>query len=386
MRICLSTFAVIVSLVACQLLQAAEPSSAAGRALVKFVDDHVIAGAVTLVAQDGKIVSLDAVGRADLAGDRPMRPDTLFWIASMTKPITTASVMILQDEGKLSVLDPVKKYLPEFKSVALAGGATPSRPITLRDLLTHTSGIANPPPEVQQKTLTEVAEAVARQPLQFEPGSQWKYGFGLSVAGRVVEVVSGQTFDAFVDDRICRPLGMNDTTFYPSAEQRQRLATIYAVDKESKQLEPAKPPFFINAEPAVRHAPNPSGGLVSTAGDYYRFLQMVLNGGELDGKRIVSAEAAKQMTSIQTGDIKSGFVAGSAWGLGWGIVREPQGPTAMLSPGSYGHGGAFGTQAWVDPKRHAIFIMLIQRAGMPNSDGSEMRIAFQTAAVTELKN
>src|SRR5262245_46717506 len=194
-----------------------------------FVDDGTIAGAVTLVAHKGEIVSLDAVGLADIASKKPMRPDTLFWIASMTKPITATSVMILQDEGKLSVDDPVVKYLPEFGKVALKDGSSPATQITIRHLLTHTSGVDAPAPFQADKapTLADIATAIAKQPLQFEPGSQWRYGVGLTVAGRIVEVVSGKPFETFVDERICQPLGMRDTTFYPTAEQRNRLAVRY---------------------------------------------------------------------------------------------------------------------------------------------------------------
>ncbi|HWA97361.1 MAG TPA: serine hydrolase domain-containing protein [Pirellulales bacterium] len=364
------------------LVRGADAPSAIASEMQKFVADQTIAGAVTLVAHHGKILSLNAVGQADLASGRPMKPDTMFWIASMTKPIAATAVMILQDDLKLSVDDPVGKYLPAFQSPTIVGGGTPSQPLTIRHLLTHTSGLSSPPPEVgaASASLADFVDQVAKLPLQFEPGSQWKYGVGLSVAGRIVEIVSGKSFEQFIAQRIFQPLEMNDTTFYPSVEQRQRLATIYRFNDSTKQLEPAPPPVFINVDPALRRAPNPSGGLASTAEDYYRFLQMVLNGGELNGKRVVSADAVQQMTSVQTGDLKGGFVPGSAWGLGWSLVREPQGVTASLNPGSYGHGGAFGTQAWTDPKLGAIYIMLIQRFGLPNSDASAMRRTFQQAA------
>lgn len=353
----------------------------------KFVDDHQISGAVTLVAYRGKVVGLDAVGLANIRENRPMQDDTLFWIASMTKPITATALMILQDEGKLSVSDPVSKFIPEFKEVTVNGHA-PARPMTIQDLLTHTSGVANPPNDNEHPnpTLAETAVLIAGQPLQFEPGSQWRYGSGPTVVGRVIEVASGKSYESFLEERIFQPLGMKDTGFYPDAKQRGRLATIYQPGLEPGSLEPTSAAFINADENAPRRAPNPSGGLFSTAGDLYRFYQMVLNGGELDGTRILSSEAVKQMTTAKTGDLQAGFVPGSAWALGWGTVSEPTGVTRKLSPGTFGHGGAFGTQGWVDPQRQLIVVLLIQRSNLGNSDASDIRGAFQELAVSACGN
>ena len=171
---------------------------------------------------------------------------------------------------------------------------------------------------------------------------------------------------------------MTDTTFHPTPKQQQRLAKLYQPGQNGQ-------PFALASHWLVdfseAHSPNPSGGLFSTAKDLFRFYQMVLNGGELDGKRILSEQAVKQMTSVQTGEIKTGFTPGNGWGLGWCVVREPQGVTANLSPGTFGHGGAFGTQGWVDPQRNMIFVLLIQRTKFGNSDGSNIRAAFQETAV-----
>ena len=229
--------------------------------------------------------------------------------------------------------------------------------------------------------LAEIATAIAKEPLQFEPGSQWKYGSGLSVAGRIVEVASGKSFQDFVDERICQPLGMKDTTFYPSPEQLKRTATIYKMDKDAGKLAAVPPPVWASGE---RRAPNPSGGLYSTAVDYARFLQAIAGGGELDGKRIVSAAAIKQMTSNQTGDLKAGFSPGQTWGLGWGLVREPANPK-LLSSGAYGHGGAFGTQGWVDPTRQTVLILMIARADLSGSGEPSYWGEFQRVAVENLK-
>lgn len=355
-----------------------EKLSAISAAMQKFVEEGQLSGAVTLVARRGHVAHLAAVGQADLAGQRPMAVESLFVIASMTKPITATAVMILQDEGKLSVDDPVTKYIPEFAEARLAGGP-PSRPITLKDLMTHTSGVGGE--QRTERTLAETAAAIAKRPLQFEPGTKWQYSPGLSVCGRVVEIVSGLPFDEFLRERVFRPLGMKDTTFRPTDAQRQRLACIYRSGPDGK-LEPAS---HWLADDWRERAPNPSGGLYSTAPDMVRFYQMVLNGGELAGHRILSRAAVEQMTSVQTHDLTTGFTNGNGWGLGWCVVRDPQGITQMLSPGTYGHGGAFGTQGWVDPARQMIFVLMIQRVGLPNSDASEMRRALQELAIHAIK-
>jgi CubicO group peptidase (beta-lactamase class C family) len=356
----------------------AKPADVAAR-MQEFVERKQVSGAVTLVAQKGRVLRLDAVGEADLKTHRPMAKNTMFAIASMTKPITATALMILQDEGKLSFDDPVSKYLPEFKGVTLAG-RPPRREITLHDLVTHTSGVVGK--QEMEGTLRQTAEMLARRPLGFEPGTRWEYSPGLNVCGRVIEVVSGQPYEEFLRDHIFRPLNMLDTTFHPTAEQHARAAKLYAFDKQSQSLVPGTHWLFdVNDQTT----PNPSGGLQTTAMDLFRFYQMILNGGELDGHHVVSAKAVRQMTSVQTGDLKTGFTPGCAWGLGWCLVREPQDATKDLSPGSFGHGGAFGTQGWIDPQRQMIVVLLIQRTGMPNGDASDIRRALQEAAVANLE-
>jgi len=345
----------------------------------EFVDDKQAAGVVVLVARQGRVVLLEAVGSANVEEKRPMERDTLFAIASMTKPVTATAVMILQDEGKLSIDDPVSKYIPEFAKAALKDGP-PSRPITIRDCLTHTSGVVGS--QRCERTLEETVKALAAQPLGFQPGSKWEYSPGLAVCGRVVEVASGQPFDKFLEERILRPLGMVDTTFRPTPDQRKRLAMIYKPGPDKKSIVPDS---HWLVEDRDDRAPNPSGGLVSTAADMARFYLMILGGGELDGRRIVSKKAVEEMTRLQTGDLKTGFTSGNGWGLGWCVVRQPQGVTAMLSPGTFGHGGAFGTQGWVDPKRQMVFVLMIQRAGFGNGDESEIRKVFQEDAVKAIQ-
>lgn len=341
------------------------------------VEKNLTSGVVTLVAKDGKIVLHEAVGYADLASKTPMAKDSMFGIASMTKPIATTALMIMVDEKKVGLDDPVSKYIPEFKDVALKDGTKPKQPILVRHVVTHTNGIGG----YQQNmgSLEQTAKELAKRPLEFEPGTKWLYGPGISVAGRIVEVASGKPFDDFLAERILRPLGMGDTTFRLSPEQQKRLAKLYQPTKDKQGLEIAD--SWILKEPT----PNPSGGLFSTAGDLSRFYQMILNGGEYDGKRIVSKQAIAEMTKLQTGDIATGFTPGSAWGLGFSLVVKPQGVSQSLSPGSFGHGGAFGTQAWLDPTRQMFFVLLVQRTGFGNSDGSDLRGTLQDLAVQAIK-
>jgi CubicO group peptidase (beta-lactamase class C family) len=347
----------------------------------EFVAAKQISGAVTLVARRGRVVHLGAIGKADVASDRPMTPDTLFAIASMTKPITAAGVMILHDEGKLKLDDPVSKYIPAFKETKLTGGKTPGREITIRDCLMHTSGLVSDQRNVG--TLANTVELLAKSELAFEPGSKWQYGPGLSVAGRVVEVVSGHAFDQFLAERIFEPLEMKQTTFHPTDEQLTHLAMLYQPTADKKDIERGTHWLL---EVTSDTSPNPSGGLYSTAGDLVRFYQMVLNGGDLNGRRVLSADAVKQMTSLQSGELVTGFTPGNGWGLGFCLIREPQGPTDVLSAGSYGHGGAFGTQGWIDPTNEMIFVLLVARQNFGSGDGSDIRADFQRLAVGAIRD
>ena len=373
-----------------------------------FMDSNIISGAVTLVARHGEIVELDAVGQSDVTARRKMRTDDLFWIASMTKPMTVVAELMLQDEGKLSVDDPVEKYLPEFKGQWMIGqnplggiaagtveGFTrqqqmasntmtlvrPPRAILIRDLLTHTSGLNDLPAPRPNCSLAELVMAYSQQPLKFPPGSKWEYcNSGINALGRIVEVVSGIPYAEFLQKRIFDPLGMSDTTFWPSARQAKRVAKPY-YRGQSGALEEGTI-YFIKGPLSDRsRTPFPSGGLFSTAGDVSRFYQMMLNGGTWRGKQILSRDAVAQMTRTESGDIKTGFVEGMSWGYGFAVVKEPKGVTRMLSPGTFGHGGAYGTQSWADPKQDLIMVLMIQWSKVPNADASGMRNALQEAAV-----
>jgi len=363
-----------------------------------FVKEGSLSGAVTVFYHDGRVVSEEVVGFRDLESKTPMSADSLFWIASMTKPITAMAVLMLQEEGKLRIDDPVMKYLPEFKNQMLLEEkspdrivlAKPSRPVTVKDLLTHTSGlVGNSPLDADALDVLTLKEAVityALSPLQFEPGSKWSYcNPGINTLGRLVEVVSGEEYAAFLQKRIFDPLGMTDTTFWPDEDQLSRLATSYKPGPDGKGLEATTIRYLTPPYSNTKRAPLAAGGLFSTAGDLLKLYTMLLNGGEAGGKRYLSKESLDLMTRNHTADLKAGFSDGMGMGLGFQVVREPVGVTAMLSPGTYGHGGAHGTQGWIDPVRKTIHILLIQRAGLANGDASPMRQAFQEAAAAMLE-
>jgi CubicO group peptidase (beta-lactamase class C family) len=363
-----------------------------GAAMQEMIAKNEIAGAVTVVVSKDRMLHLETTGFADVAAKRPMAPDSLFWIASMTKPITGAAILMLQDEGKLKVGDPVSKYLPEFANLKTPSGKPAN--LTLTQMLTHTSGLgeAAGPAAQQARTLADLVPIWLAAPMQYEPGEKWKYTqSGINAAARVVEVVSGQTFDVFLQKRLFDPLAMKHTTFYLGDEHRARLVTAYAKNKDTGSLEPVPP----RAEFGPRdRPPQGNGGLYSTALDYARFCQMLLNGGTLEGHRYLTAAAMKFLSEPQTGDMPTGFFqsdtygnrgANYGWGIATSILRTPHdGVAAMLSPGTYGHGGAWGTQAWIDPVKGVAYVLMVQRSNFPNSDASDVRRAFQEAAARSL--
>lgn len=391
-----STFLLHCCLVATPIFAcgAAPSFPAVNEAMRKAIDEREIAGAVTLVVTKDRVLHADAVGWADVAGQRPMAIDSLFWIASMTKPVTGVALLMLQDEGKLKVTDPVAKYLPEFAALKAPSGQPAN--LTILQLMTHTSGLAEAPRESagQARTLADLIPLYLAAPMQFEPGAKWSYcQSSINTAGRIVEVVSGLSFDAFCEQRIFTPLGMTNTTFYPARKPGVRLAVAYRKNASNGDLEAVPHPSGFGE---VGRPPLGNGGLFSTGPDYARFCQMLLAGGALDGQRLLSAEAMKWLTTVQTGDLPTGFFqsapsgnrgANYGWGLGTCILRNPHpGVAEMLSPGTFGHGGAWGTQAWIDPARGVAFLLMVQRANFPNSDASTVRQAFQQAAVNALSH
>ena len=340
-----------------------------------------VPGAVTVVATRDSVLRMDAQGWADPEHRSFMHVDSIFWIASMSKPITATAVLMLMEEGKLSLDDPIAKYVPELAELKTADGKT--RRITLRHLLTHTSGMGEATDEEAKaaRALSDLVPAFASKPLAFEPGSKWKYcQSGILTLGRIVEIVSGEPFEVFLRTRIFDPLGMKDTTFYLTEAQMPRW--VIPAKREGEQLSPAEIGLLYGHPPTWRdHYPASNGGLFSTAPDYTRFAQMLLNGGVLDGRRYLTAESVRMMSTVQTGDLVTGFTPGNGWGLGVCIVREPQGVTEMLSPGTFGHGGAYGTQLWIDTRRGVALIMMIQRSNFKNADDTPARFAFQKAVL-----
>lgn len=352
------------------------------QAMQNAIEQKEIAGAVTIVADKDQLIDFHATGLANIAQKNEMKKDSIFWIASMSKPITGACVMMMVDEGKITLDDPIEKHLPAMSALRTEDGEKCS--VTIRQLMNHTSGMREiPAPNTYASaTLEEAVKKYAELPLAFKPGSKWQYSqTSINTAARIVEVVSGMSFDKFVEERLCKPLGMTDTVFYLTDEQNVRLATSYK-RTDAGQLEPNPIALLNGASPTDRNRmPAANGGLFSTAGDYAKFCQMLLNDGTVAGKKILSSDAAQTFRTINTGELVTAFTPGNGWGVGCCVVREPQGVTDTLSPGTFGHGGAFGTQAWIDPVKNRVYIMMVQRSNFQNGDNSNVRKAFQAAAV-----
>ena len=352
-----------------------------------FVNEHKIAGAVTLVVRKGQVVSFEAVGFQNIKKKMPMSRNTIFRIASLTKPFAAASIMMLSEEGKLQLDNPIEKYLPEYKNMWLLSEISgeketlirPKRKITIRDILTHTSGLAALPSEMPINSIREYALMISQLPLLFEPGTQWKYsGSGITAAARIVEVISGKPYEKFLSERIFGPLKMKDTYFSLPESSLERVASLYNLSADSS-LE------IIDAPGWLYSFPHPEGGLYSTTLDMYKWMQTILNKGIFNGTRILSEKSVEEITKIQTGELVTGFTDGMSYGLGFGIVHNPTGVTSMLSTGTFGHGGAFGTQSWADPVNQTIYILMIQRQGFGNGDASDVRNSFQRISVEAIR-
>ncbi len=360
-------------------LMADDKPAPAGIAAVlqPFVESHALAGAVALVASKDKVLAVETVGFADIAAQKPMTADTLFWIASQSKAMTASALMMLVDEGKVNADDAVEKYLPEFRGqmVAVEQDAAhvllrkPAHPITVREVLSHTSGLPFKSP-LEEPTLDGLPLRVAVRsygsvPLKFEPGTKWDYSnAGINTAARIVEVVSGMAYEDFMERRLFAPLGMKDTTFWPSEEQVKRLAKSYKPNAAKDGLEETTVGQLIY--PLTDHArryPMPAGGLFSTAADTARYCQMLLNGGTLDGHRVLSEAAVKVMTTKQTAD----------------AVEHSYGFGLDTGGGNFGHGGAFATSMEVNPRRNLITVWMVQHAGFPG-DGGKAHGSFKQAA------
>ncbi len=369
--------------------RAAEPRIA--DSLQPFVDSNTLAGAVTLVASRDKVLSLEAVGYADVAAKTPMKTDNLFWIASMSKPMTATALMMLVDEGKVKLDDAVEKYLPEFKGQLLSGQdkdqppGKPTHPITVRNILSHTSGLPfkskAEEPTLDALPLRDAVRSYAEAPLVFDPDSKYQYAnAGINTAGRIIEVVSGTPYENFMQKRLFDPLGMKDTTFWPGEEQVKRLAKSYKPGKDNTGLEEITITQLHYPLTDRKRQPMPAGGLFSTASDVGVFCQMVLNGGTYQGKKYLSEDAVRQMTSTQTGDLLNQGKGENGYGLGWQTSRKSHGDSGPVIAGPCGHGGAYATNMWIDPERGLITVYMVQHAGYPAKDGGKVRaVAFRKA-------
>lgn len=348
-----------------------------------FVEQGSVAGAVMLVARRGEVVSLEAVGYQDLASRKPMRTDAIFDIRSVTKTVTAVGIMILLEEGRLTLNDPVEKYLPEFKT---AGGTQgPPRLVRIRHLLTHTSGLPlYRLPESQEiavrrdRTLADYVAFLSKQEPEFEPGTQFRYSSGgFAILGRIIEVISGQPYEQFIAQRIFEPLGMRDSFFFIPAGKQSRVASIY-------RLRDGRLDHWEEVEAYGKRAKysGPEFGMYSTASDLAALCQMMLDGGAFKGRRILSRMSVETMTANHTLNIKSAVTQRPAYqGLGWGLSGDPMSDFPLTSPGSFGHNGAFGAIIWVDPKEGLIRIFLEHRFGFSNE--SNIFMAMAGSAVTD---
>ncbi len=361
----------------------------------EFVDRGEIAGAVTLVARHGQVAQLHAEGYQDLESKKPMQPDSIFQVMSMTKPVTAVAIMMLAEAGKLAVSDPVERYLPDFKGQMLVESKSsdgvklrkPARPITIRDLMTHTSGMpaALPPAAANlytrmDRSLADAVVLFSQQPLDFEPGSKWQYSnSGIATLGRIVEVVDGRPFEQFIAAEILQPLAMKDTFFFPPADKTGRIALVYARNPAGKLVRAGGE--ILGGDPTHYRRgtkyPAPEFGMYSTASDLAAFYQMMLNDGVYQGKRLLSPASVRVMSQVHTGEIeKASWFPGGAYGLAWEVIRQPLGTATLMSIGTYGHGGAFGTHGWIDPKKDLVGVFLVQNSG----GGDSAKYAFMAMA------
>jgi CubicO group peptidase (beta-lactamase class C family) len=364
-------------------------------AIMRRVDAGDISGAVTLVARRGHLVHFEAHGLMDIESKKPMTKDALFRLASSSKPITAAAILILMEEGKLKLTDPVSKYIPEFRNSKVAVEAVrtaapmsdqgpgsgdkyytvpASRDIAIIDLLTHTSGLASggiTGPDVQKllqartptETLADFIPRLGTLALDFQPGTEWRYSglAGFDTLGRIVEIVSGSPFDQFLRQRLFEPLGMDNTWFNVPEKEQARVVTIYnrtadGLRKPTAPLRIGSPVYFSGA-----------GGLTSTASDYLQFAQMLCDGGQLNGKRILSPWTVDLMTSNNVGDLFEGQIGrppkGVGFGLGGEVVVSAVDARMRKPNGSYGWDGAFGTYWWVNRKEQMAVVLFVQTPG-----------------------
>ena len=342
-------------------------------AIQKYIDNNETGGAMTMVARKGEVVHFETYGMQNKKAGTPVAENTIFRIFSMTKPITTTALMMLYEEGKVKLDDPVEKYIPEFADVKVYhkdGQQLPAKnKMTVRHILSHSSGLSygwdpTPVDTMYQKanfwfsaSLKQMIQKIASLPLNFEPGTQWKYGVSTDVAGYLVEVISGQPFDQFLKEHIFEPLKMEDTGFHVPEDKHARLATVYSKDKEGNLIEMHTPTVDHFYQPAPYASGG--GGLVSTASDYMTFAQMLLNGGEINGVRILKKETVDMMRSNQLADgVKYG--PGKSFGLGFDIMMDVEKAEGIGSNGTYSWSGLANTYFWIDPEQEMVLMVWTQ--------------------------
>lgn len=348
----------------------------------RAVEKSEVAGASVVIYQKGSKVYEAYRGYADLAEKKPLRPDTVYQVMSMTKPVVAIAVMQCVEDGLLNLDDPVEKYLPAFKTTEVSrDGKTekPSRKVTIRHLLTHTSGLSGDDPKgldddtKRKMTLGEYAALIGTEPLRTNPGEQIRYsGVGINAAARIVEIVSGSPFETYCQTRIFRKCGMENTWFFLPEAERSRLAKTYYTTDQGGLAEFEHDRFRAGAKLA-----NGAGGLYSTLGDMAKLL---LNYRKQGGK-LVSPATFRAMTTVQTGDLPMDGGTERGFGLGWSVVRNPAGTAQLRSPGSYGHTGAFVTEFWVDPKLDVVYVYMSQGFGA----GDEVRKSATTIAMASFR-
>ena len=360
-----------------------------------------VAGMTTLLARHGKVVSFRTYGKKSIATGEPMSQDTIVRIYSMTKPVTGVAMMILFEEGKWRLDDPVTRYIPEFKTLKVVKTVNPDgttvledmkRPPTMREVMSHTAGFGyglqdEHPVDLMYRDkgvlrangLKDMIDRTATIPLVFQPGASWRYSSAVDIQGYIVEKLSGQTLGQFMEQRIFRPLKMNDTAFFVPAAKANRLAAVYVGNKETRQIEEAKV-IFGNQMPTYLTPPSlesGGGGLVSTTMDYARFSQMVLNGGELDGVRVLSPASVELMDTNaipeaalvnSNGSVGTRFNNAVGFGLDFMVVKDPRTAGSLEGKNTMSWGGAAGTWFWIDPTNDLIFVGMIQRMGGSGGD------------------
>lgn len=372
-------------------------------AMQAYVDDGLLAGVVTMAARDNKLVHSEAVGFRDLEAQAPMTTDAIFRIYSMSKPVTGVALMILYEEGKFRLSDPVEMYIPQMKDLQVYAGLDadgniiaeePNHKMTIRELMSHTGGLTygifaqSPVDEMYVEaglldtgdTLEEFADKLGEIPLKHQPGSRWEYSVSVDVQGYLVERLSGQSFGEFLEERIFDPLGMTDTDFHVPEEKISRFAQVYGYTEAGELIaQEGFPDANFLIDPVFESG---GGGLVSTAMDYMRFSQMLLNGGELDGVRILAPLTVDIMHRDQTPQGMGGSVLGArgtSFGLDFAIIEDPV-EAEGYSQGEYYWGGAAGTWFWIDPVENLVFVGMIQQFGslLPNVRATSKRLLYQS--------